>query len=88
MGALQPGHLILILVIVLIVFGPGKMSSIGADMGKALRDFRKASEGSHDVGALAAAPGTRICPSCSTANVIDAKFCATCGAHLPNAMFG
>lgn len=88
MGALQPGHLILILVIVLIVFGPGKMSSIGADVGKALRDFRKASEGPNDAGALAPVPVTRPCGSCSTANAIDAKFCTSCGARLTNAMIG
>jgi sec-independent protein translocase protein TatA len=88
MGALQPGHLILILVIVLIVFGPGKMSSIGADVGKALRDFRKATDVSSDTGTSALATATRPCPSCSTANATDAKFCTKCGASLSNAMIG
>ena len=37
MGALQPGHLVLILVIVLIIFGPGKLSGIGSDLGRATR---------------------------------------------------
>jgi sec-independent protein translocase protein TatA len=88
MGVLQPGHLILILVIVLIVFGPGKMSSVGADVGKALRDFRRASEGSSDALALTATAATRPCASCSTANASDAKFCTRCGAHMPTAMVG
>ena len=33
MGALQPGHLIVILAIVLIIFGPGKLADIGKSLG-------------------------------------------------------
>lgn len=40
-GLLQPTHLLLILAIALIVFGPGKLPQIGAAMGKAIRDFKK-----------------------------------------------
>jgi sec-independent protein translocase protein TatA len=36
-------ELILILVIALIVFGPGKLPSVGNALGKALREFKKAS---------------------------------------------
>jgi sec-independent protein translocase protein TatA len=38
-----PGELLLIIVIALIVFGPGKIVSISRDLGKALHAFRKAS---------------------------------------------
>jgi sec-independent protein translocase protein TatA len=41
-GILQPTHLILILVIALVVFGPGKLSDVGSSLGKSLRDFKKA----------------------------------------------
>ncbi len=41
-GLLQPMHLIVILVIVLIVFGPGKLPQIGAGLGKSIREFKKA----------------------------------------------
>lgn len=41
-GLFQPTHLIVILVIVLVVFGPGKLSEVGGSMGKALRGFKKA----------------------------------------------
>ncbi len=40
MGALQPMHLILILLIALIVVGPGKLSNLGGALGKTVRDFR------------------------------------------------
>lgn len=36
-------ELILILVIALIIFGPGKLPSVGASIGKALNEFKKAS---------------------------------------------
>ncbi|MDT3427371.1 sec-independent protein translocase protein TatA [Paenibacillus forsythiae] len=37
------GELIVILVIALIVFGPGKLPSVGGAIGKAFSEFRKAS---------------------------------------------
>lgn len=40
-----PMELILILVIVLIVFGPGKLPEVARGLGKAVREFRKASAG-------------------------------------------
>jgi len=36
-GLLQPMHLIIILVIVLIIFGPGKLPELGSSIGKAIR---------------------------------------------------
>jgi sec-independent protein translocase protein TatA len=38
-----PMELILLLVIVLIIFGPGKLPDIGSAVGKGIREFRKAS---------------------------------------------
>lgn len=44
-GLLQPMHLIVILVIVLIIFGPGKLPELGAGLGKGIREFKKAMAG-------------------------------------------
>jgi sec-independent protein translocase protein TatA len=41
-GLFQPMHLIIILVIALIVFGPGKLPQLGAGLGKSIREFKKA----------------------------------------------
>jgi sec-independent protein translocase protein TatA len=38
-----PWELILLLVIVLIIFGPGKLPDIGNAVGKGIREFRNAS---------------------------------------------
>jgi len=47
-GLFQPMHLIIILVIVLIIFGPGKLPEIGKGLGKSIRDFKKAMSGEND----------------------------------------
>src|SRR5437879_13584563 len=44
-GALQPGHLIVILVIVLLSCGPGKLPELGKAMGDGLRELKKATGG-------------------------------------------
>ena len=41
-GLLQPMHLLLILVIALVIFGPGKLPDIGKGLGEAIRGFKKA----------------------------------------------
>lgn len=42
---LGPWEIGLILVIVLIIFGAGRLANIGRDLGKAIRGFREASKG-------------------------------------------
>ena len=37
-------ELVLILVVALVVFGPGKLPEVGASLGKAMREFRKATQ--------------------------------------------
>lgn len=39
-GAFQPSHLILILIVVLIIFGPGKLKGLGQSLGESIRDFK------------------------------------------------
>ncbi len=41
-------EVILILVVALIVFGPGKLPEIGASLGKAIREFRRATQSLSD----------------------------------------
>ncbi|HEY0410172.1 MAG TPA: twin-arginine translocase TatA/TatE family subunit [Candidatus Dormibacteraeota bacterium] len=45
MPFLNPGHfwlILLLLVVVLIIWGPGKLPDVGAGMGRAIREFKKA----------------------------------------------
>jgi len=41
-------ELIVIMVIALVIFGPGKLPEIGSALGKGIRDFKKAFEGADD----------------------------------------
>lgn len=43
-GNIGPWELILVLVIVLVIFGPGKLPKVGESLGKALQSFKKAKE--------------------------------------------
>ena len=48
MLGLSPAHLIIILVIALIVIGPGKLPEVGAAIGKSIKEFQKATGGITD----------------------------------------
>lgn len=69
MGLLQPGHLILLLVIALVIVGPGKISGLGGALGSSIRDFRKAVEGDgeSDEPAVAATKSAPVGPLGSVA---------------------
>jgi sec-independent protein translocase protein TatA len=41
-GLFQPAHLLFILVIALIFFGPRRLPELGAGLGKGIREFKKA----------------------------------------------
>ena len=64
MGLLEPQHLVVILIIALIIFGPGKISQLGGSFGKCIKDFKKAlKDGDADSpGSQAKAPGEKPGP--------------------------
>jgi sec-independent protein translocase protein TatA len=79
-GALQPIHLLLILVIVLIIFGAGRLPETFRDIGKGVRSLREEAGGKTSADG---APATAVtCTSCGTVAVPGAKFCAHCGKAL------
>ncbi len=91
MGVLQPGHLLVILAIVLILFGAGRIPETLSQLGKGMRDFRAAAEGKDSLAAGTAAPmapaqavtaAPRTCASCGAAAASEARFCTRCGAAL------
>lgn len=79
MGALQPLHLLVVLVIVLVIFGAGRLGEVGSALGKGVRDFRTSVEKDPPP-----SPGTRFCPQCGAARAAgDVRFCPQCGGSLP-----
>jgi len=93
LGALQPAHLIVILVIVLLIFGPGKLSELGKAAGEGLRELKKATGGEDKpVEALPTATVTpisavptvamRTCATCRGGVPVGDRFCGHCGATM------
>jgi len=91
-GVLQPWHVIVILVIVLVIFGPGKLPMLGKAVGDTVRDFKKAvsdepgkaggaTNASVSAAELTAGPGTRPCTTCQRPLAIGDRFCGACGAR-------
>ena len=56
MEGLSPLHLIIVLVIAVLVLGPGKLPEVGAALGKTIREFRKATTDMQDSMRLNAPP--------------------------------
>ena len=85
-------ELLLILAVVLIVFGAGKLPDVLGQLGKGVRTFRDESTndkpasvaaGSSTTTAATAAPGTSIyCRNCGRPIGADSKFCTNCGQAL------
>lgn len=44
MSKIGPTELIIILVVILLIFGPSKLPEIGKSFGKSIREFKKASK--------------------------------------------
>ena len=96
MGALEPPHLIIILILVLVIFGPGKLPQLGKAIGDGIRELKHASseENASTPGTsgsptpAAASPpaqATRSCPHCQAVTPVSARFCGTCGRSLETA---
>jgi sec-independent protein translocase protein TatA len=90
-GALQPGHLIVILVIVLLIFGPGKLPELGKAMGEGLRELKKAT-GNEDAAAkenataasTTAAGGATATPTATvTPSSAATRVCPSCRGSVP-----
>jgi sec-independent protein translocase protein TatA len=81
MGVLQPWHLIIILVIILVVFGPGKLPMLGKAVGDTMRDFKKSisDEPAKETADMPA--GMRACPNCRKPVAIADRFCGGCGTQ-------
>lgn len=83
-------ELLLILVIVMMIFGVGKLPEIGSALGKGIREFHRYSS-AHDEAeptppspptALLSAPSPPLCQQCGQPLVIGARFCSQCGMSV------
>lgn len=87
MFGLQPTHLILILVVALLIFGPSRLPEIGKAFGQTLREFqnstkevtRSLEEGIRTETTKPDEPVKVSCKNCSKPIPMGAKFCPECG---------
>jgi len=84
---LQPTHLIIILVVALLIFGPSRLPEIGKSIGKTMREFqaglKEASQGfTEEIQKTPpqAEPPKLACKSCGKPIQAGMKFCPECGA--------
>ena len=80
----NPLHLVLLLVIILIVFGAGKLPGVGTALGQSIKEFKKAAnepEGASTAHAADEKADDR-CEKCQTIIPSGAQFCASCGAPV------
>ena len=88
LGPLGAPELIIILVVVVLIFGVGKMADVGGALGNSIREFRKAArepDGDDDLLAESsadAAPTPTSCSSCGADLAPNARFCAGCGSAV------
>jgi len=73
-----PGELIIVLIIALIVVGPGKLPDVGAALGKSIKEFRKAATDVKDATSLedpapAAVSASMAATATPAPNVITAE---------------
>jgi sec-independent protein translocase protein TatA len=54
MDLLAPTHLIVLLLVILIIFGPSRLGDIGGAVGKGIRDFKRAVNEPESIAAPAA----------------------------------
>jgi sec-independent protein translocase protein TatA len=65
-------ELVIILVIVVALFGAGRLSGVGSAIGKSIRDFRGATE----------EPVVPVCHNCGQTAATGTRFCGACGNRL------
>jgi sec-independent protein translocase protein TatA len=85
-GVFQPWHLIVVLVIVVMVFGPGKLPELGRAVGDGLRELKRATgDGAGSPATLSplAVVANPECRACNTAVPSGAQFCGNCGVAQP-----
>lgn len=71
MGALAPSHWILLLLVIVLLFGTGRLSSVMADFAKGIKAFKKNMADDSDVSAEATAErpaGSIAAPGVTTAS--------------------
>ena len=75
-----PWEIVVLLIVLVIIFGAGRLSQVGGAVGRSVREFRSAVQDEPAVATVVAPPV--ICGACQASNLASNHFCSTCGASL------
>ena len=113
---IQPWHIVVVVIVALIIFGPAKLPELGRSIGKSIYEFRtgaremtetlkeeitkedvmqpaerqtvettfstKTPPVQHSIAGSPHNASGIFCTQCGTANLMDARFCKSCGRQL------
>jgi sec-independent protein translocase protein TatA len=84
-GIVSPWHIVILLCVALLLFGPKRLPELGRSLGKGMREFRDSIAGRGEEPAAELLPASTekaagFCASCGMAMSEDARFCPACGA--------
>ncbi len=68
-----PGELLIILVIVLLIFGAGKLPAIGDALGRSIKNFRRTAAGNDEIEVGDAKPGEALAAKKARAELKNAS---------------
>jgi sec-independent protein translocase protein TatA len=94
-GPIGPFEGLIILAIVVLIFGVGKLSDVGGALGKSIREFRKAAREDDEPSTVASSQSQateaahtsgRTCSNCGAGLESAAKFCNECGTAVQAAV--
>ena len=84
-------EILILLLVVLLLFGPRRLPEMGRSLGKGMREFKDSIAGKDDEPAHmaqlneaegAAEPAAGYCSSCGSPLTAGARFCAKCGTQV------
>jgi sec-independent protein translocase protein TatA len=83
MPPVGPTELILILAIVVLIFGVGRLADVGGAIGRSVREFREATEDNFTSTPAAGRPSEpSTCKTCGIVLHTGARFCGSCGSAV------
>ena len=82
MPPVGPTELILILAIVVLIFGAGRLAEVGGALGRSVREFRRATDEDRAASASGAPSMLDTCRRCGVVLHTGARFCGSCGTAI------
>ena len=77
-----PWEVVILLVILVIIFGAGRLTNVSTAVGRSVREFKTAVNEEPKPAAPVVTTPPVICAACATPNVATNKFCSSCGVAL------